>query len=113
MTTIRKSSNRSPAPHPDDSHSRERTKETWKHKTPKNFVSAKVVPTTSDKENESVQQALAEINAMDLSDIEAPGWADERERYRQLSQKRQVNVEEGEASKRKVCLTQGLIPAAL
>ncbi|MCJ1318380.1 putative DNA helicase ino80 [Xylographa vitiligo] len=101
MTTIRKSSNRSPAPHPDDSHSRERTKETWKHKTPKNFVSTKVVPTTSDKENESVQQALAEINAMDLSDIEAPGWADERERYRQLSQKRQVNVEEGEASKRK------------
>ncbi|MCJ1378780.1 putative DNA helicase ino80 [Xylographa soralifera] len=113
ITTTRKSLNKSPAPHQEDCHSRDGTKEPWKHKTPKNFVSTKVVPTTSDKENESVQQALAEINAMDLSDVEAPGWADERERYRQLSQKRQINVEEGEASKRKVCYTQGLIPASL
>ena len=113
MSTARKSSHKSPAPHQEDSHSRDRIREPWKHKTPKNFVPTKVVPITSDKENESVQQALAEINAMDLSDIETPDWATERERYRQLSQKRQITVGEGEASKRKVCHTQGLMPARL
>ena len=112
MPTTRKSPHKTQTPLHDENYSRDRTKESSKHKTPKSFPSTKVVPTTSDKENENVEQVLAEINAMDLSDIEAPGWMDERERYKQSSQKRQISVEEVETSKRKVRYTHESILAS-
>ena len=59
--------------------------------------------TSSDKENSlEVQKALDEINMAEHSDVEAPGWDDAMELHRQVSQKRQLMVEESEAIKHKV-----------
>lgn len=93
----------------DEPPAKDHVKESLKQKGSKLVLPSKLVSTTSDKENESVQQALNEINAKELSDVEAPGWTDERDRFKQLGQKRQLRVEESEASKRKVCRT-AMIP---
>ncbi|MCJ1476882.1 putative DNA helicase ino80 [Lambiella insularis] len=100
-TSPRKSLLKSPPPQDHEPLPRDQVKEHPKSKGSKNILSAKLVSTTSDKENESVQQALAEINAKELSDVDAPGWTNEKEKYRQVSQKRQLRVGENEASRRK------------
>ena len=59
---------------------------------------------SSHKDNEKIQQALADINAMELSDVESPGWAEAKEKHGQQARKRLLAVEDVEASKRKVRL---------
>lgn len=56
----------------------------------------------SDKENEKVAKAMTEIDAMDLSDVDAPGFSREKEDFRRRSLKRVLEIENVEASKRKV-----------
>ena len=71
-------------------------------------VEAKHIPAhkkatkSSHKDNEKVQQALAEINAMELSDVGSSGWTEEKEKHKQQARKRLLDVEDAEASKRKV-----------
>lgn len=75
------------------------TTESTRHPVP----SAKIRLTLSEKENEKVAKAMAEIDAMDLSDIDAPGFSREREDFQRRSLKRTLEIENAEASKRKVC----------
>lgn len=56
----------------------------------------------SDKENEKVARAMADIDAMELSDVEEPGFSDEKEDFRRRSLKRTLDVETIETGKRKV-----------
>ena len=56
----------------------------------------------SDKENERIQKAMAEIDAMELSDIDAPGWETAKQKYAQFSRKRLLDIKDIETSKRKV-----------
>lgn len=62
----------------------------------------KIKLTMSDKENEKVAKAMAEIDAMDLSDVDAPGFSGEKEDFRRRNVKRVLEIENAEASKRKV-----------
>ena len=65
---------------------------------------AKKAASLVDKENEKVLQAMADIDAMEHSDVESPGWADAKEKHLQMSRKRLLAVEGLEQDKRKVCL---------
>ena len=56
----------------------------------------------SDKENERVQKAMAEIDAMELSEVDAPGWETAKQKYAQFSRKRLLDIKDIESSKRKV-----------
>lgn len=58
--------------------------------------------TMSDKENEKVAKAMADIDAMDSSDVDAPEFSREREDFRRRSSKRALEIENVEAGKRKV-----------
>ena len=58
--------------------------------------------TMSDKENEKVAKAMAEIDVMDLSDVDVPGFSREKEDFRRRSSKRALEIESVEAGKRKV-----------
>lgn len=55
----------------------------------------------SDKENDRIQKAMAEIDAMELSEVEAPGWESAKQNYAQFSRKRLADIDEIETSKRK------------
>jgi chromatin-remodeling ATPase INO80 len=59
-------------------------------------------PVASGISKDLVEQALAEIDAMELSEVEGPEWLGAKENYLQYSQKRQKDMDENEASKRKV-----------
>ena len=102
-TSARKSSYKSSHVFKDESIQEKRVKDAVKPRHSKVIPSSKPVPTTSDKENEEITRALDEINSMQHSDIESPEWNDAKERHRILSQKRQLEVEDGETGKRKVC----------
>ena len=65
---------------------------------------AKKAASHTDKENERVLQAMAEIDAMEHSDLESPGWEGAKDKHLQMSRKRLLAVEESEQNKRKVCL---------
>jgi hypothetical protein len=56
----------------------------------------------SEKDDEHVRQALAEIETAEASDLDDPGWSSSKERYRKQTLKRGVEVESTEADKRKV-----------
>lgn len=56
----------------------------------------------AERESEKVRKELARIEAMDLSDIESPRWAVEKEKYARASNKRYLDVEESENTRRKV-----------
>lgn len=60
---------------------------------------------TSDKENDRVKQALANIDAMEQSDLDRDPseWGAAKEQHAQTSRKRLLVVEDSEKSKRKVC----------
>ncbi|KAL8710985.1 MAG: hypothetical protein Q9220_004584 [cf. Caloplaca sp. 1 TL-2023] len=58
-------------------------------------------PSTSDKENDRIQKELKRIDAMELSDIESPGWLVAKQEFARSSNKRLWEVEELEDSKRK------------
>lgn len=57
-----------------------------------------------DRENEKLQKNLERIDAMDHSDVEAPGFEQEWQRYVMKGKKRAREAEASEAQKRKVCL---------
>ena len=59
--------------------------------------------TLSDRENERINRAMEKIDAMDKSDVEAPGFEDEWQRYLMKGKKRVLNTKKLEAEKRKVC----------
>lgn len=65
-------------------------------------ASARTRRTLSDRENERINRAMEKIDAMDKSDVEAPGFEDEWERYIMKGKKRTLNTEKLEAQKRKV-----------
>lgn len=56
----------------------------------------------AERESEKVRKELARIEAMDLSDIESPRWALEKEKHARASHKRYLDVEESENTRRKV-----------
>ena len=60
------------------------------------------LPSTSDKENEKIQKEVDRIDAMTLSDIEAPGWEESRNNYEQVHHERQNFVNGLEQAKRRV-----------
>ncbi|KAK2766040.1 putative DNA helicase ino80 [Arachnomyces sp. PD_36] len=64
-------------------------------------TSARTRRTLSDRENERINRAMEKIDAMDKSDVEAPGFEDEWERYIMKGKKRAINAEKLEAQKRK------------
>lgn len=79
------------------------SREPAKTKAPKSAAAKKAV-TGSDKENERVTQMMAEIDAMEHSDLDGTGYDAARTKHDQLSLKRAKNIEEAEDSKRKVSL---------
>lgn len=101
----RRASNRpaTPLPEPVTRSSTNGTVEPSRHVVP---PVGKIRLTMSDKENEKVAKAMAEIDAMDLSDVDAPGLSREKEDFRRRSSKRALEIENVEAGKRKVrCAT--------
>ena len=58
----------------------------------------------SDKENEKVKLEMEKIDAIQISDIDGPAWANKKEEHALLGSKRQLDVDLGEESKRKVSL---------
>lgn len=56
----------------------------------------------AERDNEKLRKELAKIEAMDLSDIESPRWAVEKEKHARASHKRYLDVEELENTRRKV-----------
>ena len=68
----------------------------------KSSSALKALAKSSHKDNEKVQKALADIDAMELSDIESSEWLGAKQQHLQRSRKRWLMVEDGEASKRKV-----------
>ena len=98
----RRSSNRpaTPLTEPITKSSPNGTVESNRHIVP---AGGKIRLTMSDKENEKVAKAMAEIDAMDLSDVDLPGFSREREDFRQKGMKRALEIERVEAGKRKVC----------
>ena len=68
---------------------------------PAKNVHHKFRSTMSDKENEKVKKAIADIDAAQHSDLESPGWTTAKGNYTQLGQKRQLDIEDAESSKRK------------
>ena len=63
---------------------------------------AKVSLKPSPKDNEKVLKALADIDSMEHSDVDAPGWSEAREQHRQRGLKRHLDIEVTESNKRKV-----------
>lgn len=72
---------------------------------------AKTAPSAqSDKEGEeTVRKAIAEIDKMELSDLEIPEFAQAKEHRKQICVKRQASVREAENVKRKVSATYWLV----
>ena len=62
----------------------------------------KALLSTSDKENEKIQKEVDRIDAMTLSDVEAPGWEESRNDYEQIHRERQNSVNGMEKAKRRV-----------
>jgi DNA helicase INO80 len=65
--------------------------------------SSKSRKTLSDRENERIIKALERIDAMDKSDVEAPGFEQDWERYILKGKKRARETATLEFQKRKVC----------
>jgi len=65
----------------------------------------------SDKENEKVKMEMGRIDSIRLNDIEGPAWAAKKEEYALLNQKRQLDVDFIEESKRKVSVIPGYQPS--
>lgn len=68
---------------------------------PSHSSSSEPKRTMSDKENDRIQKAMAEIDAMELSEVEAPGWEPAKQSYAHFSRKRLADIDEIETSKRK------------
>ena len=84
---------------------REQVNEAVQPPRPSHTSTSEPKRTMSDKENERIQKAVAEIDAMELSDIEAPGWEPAKQKYVQSSRKRLLDIKDIESSKRKVSQT--------
>ena len=56
----------------------------------------------SKPDEREIEAELARIDAMDISDPDSPGFEDWKEEYRQRGLKRQLQVAEAEAGRRKV-----------
>ena len=65
-------------------------------------VKAKPAISISDKENDRVQKEVARIDTLDLSDIDSPEWANVKQDFLTSNNKRLAEVDNAEASKRKV-----------
>lgn len=59
----------------------------------------------SEKESEIVNKYMAEIDNAEKSDVEAPGFEKEQERYLLKGKKRALDVERAEGLRRKVCFS--------
>jgi len=68
----------------------------------KSFIQA-----LSDKENEKVKMEMGRIDSIRLDDIEGPAWAAKKEEYALVNQKRQLDVDSAEETKRKVSVIPG------
>ncbi|KAL8716039.1 MAG: hypothetical protein Q9225_006279 [Loekoesia sp. 1 TL-2023] len=66
-----------------------------------NKPKAKSAVSMSDKENDRVQKELARIDAMELSDIDSSEWAVVKQDFLRSNNKRLIEIENAEASKRK------------
>jgi DNA helicase INO80 len=99
-TTARKSSRKSPASLTDDT-VHEPIRPPPKPRGSK--LKAKAVVT--EKDAKSVAIALAEIESMEMSDLDAPSWAEPKKQFQQANLKRRLKLDEGEDVKRKVRLS--------
>ena len=79
----------------------EAPKETLKPKAPR-LINPRKSAVATEKENQKVLQALADINAAELSDLDAPGWHVEKQEHIESSKKRLRVLEDEEGEKRKV-----------
>ena len=85
---------------------KERPKEDNKGSVAIDRLTADLSTSTSEKENEKVRKAMADIDAMEVSDVDCPGWEKAKEQYRQAGRKRMAAAEENEAGRRKVSLVE-------
>ena len=76
-------------------------RDTSKPKAPRSS-NARKSAAAIEKENQKVQLALADIEAMVHSDLEAPGWEVHKDTYGQSKGKRVRSLEDTENEKRKV-----------
>ena len=75
--------------------------------------SAKKTAAALENEKQEVKQAMARIESMDHSDIDAPGWEIGKQQHEALMVKRKKLVEDNEGEKRKVSFTPSKSRAAL
>ena len=90
----------------DEPETKEQVKEMVKPKMPKAglFTKKASVPLTSEKESSAkVQKALAELDAMEHSDLDSLEWSGARGQHAAVGRKRLLLVQEVEAARRKVC----------
>lgn len=73
-------------------------------KAPSTSIQKPIKRALSEKENEKIKSEMAKIDAKDLGDIDGPAWEAKKEAYGLLNQKRQMNVDTSEDSKRKVSM---------
>ena len=90
-----------PSPAPTKKTKKSVAKSVSPQKQPKDSFK-KALPSTSDKENEKIQKEVDRIDAMTLSDVEAPGWEESRNNYEQVHHERQNFVNGMEKAKRRV-----------
>lgn len=101
---VRKAPRKSPASIKEEPVTTDPVRDQPKPKVSKATQPSKAAHTTSNKDIKEALQALADITAMDSGDVDFPGWADAKEQFLRVSHKRQLNVEDVEASKNKVCI---------
>ena len=67
--------------------------------------SAKKTAAALEKEKQELKQAMARIDNMDHSDVDAPGWEDRKQQHEALMLKRKKTIEDNEGEKRKASTT--------
>lgn len=71
------------------------------HPVKNSKVKSKPVHSQSDKENQRIQQELARIDAMEHSEVESAEWKTTKQDFLRLRNKRLLDVDKAEESKRK------------
>ena len=102
ITVLHQSSNENTTPIKHDSTLQRPSADNVKISNLKSSSALKNSIKLAQKDNEKVQKALADIDAMELSDIESSEWLSAKQQHLQKSRKRLLVVEDGEAGKRKV-----------
>lgn len=98
-TSIRRLAKKSPTVK-DSPAAKETPKEASKTKAARSSNAKRLA--AAEKENQKIVQAMAEIDVMEHSDVDGPGWEVPKRHHAQLMVKRLSEVEHNEGDKRKV-----------